>query len=100
MKKKGASIEDVIKDVIKNIGLASGPSEEEVARLWAEVVGQGAARHSKPISLKKSLLTVNVDDSGWLYELTTRKKDIIQKLENKFKGKKVKDVRFRIGEIK
>jgi len=100
MKKSGSSIEDVVKGVIKDLTTRSGPSEEEVACLWKLAVGEAAAKHSKPVSLKKSLLTVNVDDSGWLYELSTQKKSIIKKLEDKFKGKKFKEIRFRIGEIK
>jgi predicted nucleic acid-binding Zn ribbon protein len=99
MKRKSSSIEEVIKDVIGKMR-SSGPSEEEVVVLWKEIVGEGAGRHSKPASLKKTFLTVNVDDSGWLYELSTRKKEIIKKMEGRLGGKKVKDIRFRIGEIK
>ena len=99
--KKSGSIEEILKDVVKKmIGPKGRPSEEDVALFWAEAAGEAAARHSKPVAFKKSVLTVNVDGSSWLYELTTKKKEIIKKLEGKFTGKKVKDIRFRIGELK
>jgi len=98
--KKSGSIEDILKDVIKDIGGKGRFSEEEIAGLWAESAGEAAARHSKPVAFKKAVLTVNVDGSSWLYELTTKKKEIIKKLEGKFANKKVREIRFRIGEVK
>lgn len=98
--KKNGSIEDILKDVIRNIGPKGRLTEEEVAFLWGEAAGEKAAKHSRPVSVKKAVLTVNVDGSSWLYELTTKKKEIIKKLEDKFEGKKIKEIRFRIGEIK
>jgi len=98
--KKNGSIEDILKDVIKNIGPKGRLTEEEVALLWGEAAGEKASRHSRPVAFIKAVLTVNVDGSSWLYELTTRKREIIKKLESKFAGKKVKEIRFRIGEIK
>ena len=98
--KKDSSIENILKDVIKNLGGKDRPTEEDVVLFWAGAAGEKAAKHSKPVMFKKSVLTVNVDDSSWLYELTTKKKEIIRNLEGSFGSKKVKEVRFRIGELK
>ena len=98
--KKNGSIEDILKDVIKNIGPKGRLTEEEVAFLWGEAAGEKAARHSRPVAFKKAVLTVIVDGSSWLYELTTKKREIIKKLEGKFAGKTIKEIRLRIGEIK
>jgi predicted nucleic acid-binding Zn ribbon protein len=43
---------------------------------------------------------VDVDGSAWLYELTLRKKMILGKLAGKFGKKDLKNIRFRIGDIK
>jgi hypothetical protein len=40
-----------------------------------------------------------VDRSGWLYELATKKREILERLAARFGGKKLRDIRFRIGEI-
>ncbi|MCM8761243.1 MAG: DUF721 domain-containing protein, partial [Candidatus Omnitrophica bacterium] len=67
---------------------------------WRRAAGDDAAKHSKPTTLKKAVITVSVDSSSWLYELTMRKKEILNKLEKAIPNKKIKDVRFRIGNIK
>lgn len=90
---------DIVKKVIKGLGGQARPTEEEIRLAWQEAVGDEAAKHSRPVSFKKASIFVNVDRSSWLYELTTRKKQILEKLEARLKGKMFKDIRFRIGEI-
>ena len=90
---------DIVKKVIKGLGGQARLTEEEIRLAWQEAVGVEAARHSRPVSFKKASIFVNVDRSSWLYELTTRKKEILERLEARLKGKRFKDIRFRIGEI-
>jgi len=98
--KKQRSIGDLLKDVIKDLGKPSRLSEEDMMGAWKDAAGEAAARHTRPVSFRKSSLIVNVDGSSWLYELTLKKKDILQRLEGRLKGKKLKDIRFRIGDTK
>ncbi|MDD5427882.1 MAG: DciA family protein [Candidatus Omnitrophica bacterium] len=97
---KQKSIDNIVKDVIKNLSGAGRVSEEDVVGAWAGAAGAKAAKHTKPVSIKKGVMTINVDGSGWLYELTVKKKELLEKLGGKIKGKQVKALRFRIGEIK
>lgn len=75
-------------------------SEKDMAGAWKAAAGARAFRHTKPVTLKKARLVVNVDGSGWLYELTLKKREILKKLEEKLKPKKIREIKFRIGEIK
>lgn len=91
-------LEDILKKVIEKMG-KKRPGEEEIADAWIEAVGNAAARHSRPVLLKKSVLVVNVDGSAWLYQLSTGKREILEKLGSALKKKTVKGIRFRIGDI-
>ena len=93
-------LEDLVKSIIRGFAGKEKLTEEEIRSAWALVVGNQAASHSRARSFKDSRLIVHVDDSGWLYELTTRKKDILNKLSSELKGKKLKDITFRIGELR
>ena len=100
MNEKANPLEQVLKDVIKKLS-KKRPGEEEIGEAWTSAAGNAGARHSRPVTFKKGVLTVNVDGSAWLYELTTAKREIVKKLDADLKGKKkVKDIRFRIGDIK
>ena len=97
--RSASPLKGLIKGVIKAIKKKRPFTEEEFGEIWEAVVGKRAASHTKPVSLRKSVLKVNVDESAWLYELTLEKKEILRKLEERIKDKKIKGIRFRIGEI-
>ena len=99
MDKETRPLQGVLQTVIRSMS-RKRPGEEEIEDVWAKAAGEGAARHSRPVAFRRSVLVVEVDTSGWLYELTTEKKKILGKLDKSLKGKKkVKDIRFRIAAI-
>lgn len=100
MNEEKKPLEDLIKNVIKGMGGKTRLGEEEILKAWEGAAGVRASKHSRPKSFKGAVLIVNVDGSGWLYELTIGKKEILKQLGERLKGKKIKDIRFRIGEIK
>ncbi len=92
-------LDKLVKKIIEGLGDKGKLGKEEIMDAWEAAVGTAAVTHARPVSFKKNTLIVNVDGSSWLYELTTRKIDIIKKLESGLGGKKVKEIRFRIGDI-
>ncbi len=100
-KPKGAEhFSQLIGKVIEALSGKERLGEEEIERAWRRAAGESAARRSRPVSFKKSILIVNVASSSWLYELTVKKREIVEVLEAELKGKRVKELRFRIGDIK
>jgi predicted nucleic acid-binding Zn ribbon protein len=93
-------LEGVLKDIISSLGGKGKFTQEDLGAAWEAVVGKTAATHSKPKTLKGPRLVVNVDESGWLYELTIQKKSILVKLSTELKSKRIKDITFRIGELR
>jgi len=65
---------------------------------WAEAVGPGIAEHTRPITVRKGTLVVNVDSSGWLTQLTMLQKDIVDRINQQAGATPIKNVRFRLGE--
>jgi predicted nucleic acid-binding Zn ribbon protein len=94
-----APIGRLVKDALKKLGGAKPFTAQDARAVWAKAAGKKAARHSQPVSFRRSRLVVNVDSSAWLYELTLKKRGIIKKLDGKFGTKKVKEIRFRVGEV-
>ena len=98
-KKKVEHLGDVLKGVISDLGKKKR-FNEELKEAWKAAAGKKAAPHTRAVSLRKARLVVNVDGSGWLYELTLKKKELLEKIEEKLKGKHIKEIRFRIGDVK
>ena len=56
------------------------------------------AAHSAPVTLRDGLLSVRVLQPALHYELETLSKaEILRKLKQRFGGKVIRDIRFRVG---
>lgn len=93
-------LRDVIKKVISDLEKKE-EKEADILKIWEKAAGKKAARHAKPVFLKKKRLVVKVSDSSWLYKLTLEKSALIDKFNRNLKnsGKKIKELQFRVGKI-
>lgn len=101
-KKPGRSaraLGDIVTGVLKDLGGKGRLTEEDMCEAWRRSAGDRAAKHSRPVSLRGGTIFINVDRSSWLHELTVRKKELVVSLGETVQGKKIRDIRFRIGEI-
>jgi len=94
---------EAIKDTVKSVmqGLKQKKTlkaEDDAEQLLKKVLTKKQLGHIKFNYFKKGTINVNVDSSSWLYSLNLEKEELLEKL-GKYSSK-VKDIRFRIGEIK
>src|ERR1700731_1818562 len=92
------SAADVLPNLMQRLGLKERLYETEVAEAWSKIVGEFIAAHSAPVALREGVLYVRVLQPALHYELEQISKiDIVRKLKQRFGGKVIKDVRFRVG---
>ncbi|OGL01406.1 MAG: hypothetical protein A3E31_16075 [Candidatus Rokubacteria bacterium RIFCSPHIGHO2_12_FULL_73_22] len=77
--------------------LAGRLAEERIRRAWAAVVGPETARRSRPRGLVNGCLTVTVDNSPWLHELTLRRDELLARLAERFDA--VRALRLELGAL-
>ena len=89
---------DVLPKLMQRLGLSERLHENEVIEAWAQIVGEFIAAHSAPVSLREGVLYVRVLQPALHYELEQISKvAILRKLKQRFGGKTVRDMRFRVG---
>src|SRR5207249_3406015 len=71
--------------------------EHQIRRAWPQVVGPDAARRAQARSFADGCLTVAVDNSPWLHELTLRSEELTRRLRQRFDA--VRSLRFVSGTI-
>lgn len=86
-------IKETLKTVIKDIEQKRCSGTKDVFKVFRQNLANRERRHTKCSALKKGVLWVNVDSSAWVYHLSLKKEELLDKLG-------IKDIRFRIGEIK
>jgi len=89
---------DVLPKLMQRLGLKERLHETEVLEAWSKIVGDFIAAHSAPVALREGVLYVRVLQPALHYELEQVSKiDILRKLKQRFGGKVIRDVRFRVG---
>lgn len=76
----------------------AGRGKDDPALWLKKALTKRELAHIKVNYFKKGVLGLNVDSSSWLYNFNLHKEALLAKLR---KGSaRVKDIRFRIGEVK
>jgi predicted nucleic acid-binding Zn ribbon protein len=89
---------DVLPKLMQRLGLRERLHETEVIDAWSKIVGEFIATHSAPVALREGILYVRVLQPALHYELEQVSKiEILRKLKQRFGGKTIRDVRFRVG---
>jgi len=90
---------DVLAGVMKDRGLEAGLRLSGLQGIWEGAVGPGVASHAAPENLKGGLLTITVDSSVWMNQLSLLRLDIMEKLNLAAGTETVTDLRFRMGQV-
>jgi predicted nucleic acid-binding Zn ribbon protein len=89
---------DVVPKLMQRLGLRERLQETEVIEAWSKIVGEFIAAHSAPTALREGVLYVRVLQPALHYELEqVSKTEVLRKLKQRFGGKTIRDVRFRVG---
>jgi hypothetical protein len=98
-KKKIEKLSATLNKVLSSRGLGARLKEFRVLGRWAGIVGPVIARHAQPVSVRGKKLTVVVDSSAWMQELSLRKPEIIEKVNQGLGKGSVESVTLRLGEV-
>jgi predicted nucleic acid-binding Zn ribbon protein len=92
-------IKNILGSVIKKLDTEIHGQKEEIVQAWQRAIIPKALSHTRPVALKRNVLTIEVDSSTWLYVLSLDKKNILEAMKKAMGKGKIEDIRFRIGEI-
>ena len=89
---------ELMPKLMQRLGLRERLRETEVIDAWSKIVGDFIAAHSSPVALREGVLYVRVLQPALHHELEQiSKTEIVRKLKQRFGGKTIRDIRFRIG---
>src|SRR5512136_2268888 len=71
-----------LEKVLNRRGLASKLKEYRLFGQWERAVGSVIARHAQPSAIRGKKLTVTVDSSAWMQQLSLLRPEIINKVNS------------------
>lgn len=92
-------IKDTIQSVIQDLAEKKKDPGRDDPHLWLQkTLTKRELEHIKLNYFKRGILGINVDSSSRLYDLNLQKEKLLSRLTSLSEA--VKDIRFRLGEIK
>ena len=95
--KQPIQIKNILKSAIMK-AQAQQQAAQHLKRVWREVAGEEAAKHSFPQQIINKTLTVTVDSSVWIYYLHNHRQDIEKQLRKQLATQHNIKIRLRAGE--
>ena len=93
------AIKNTVINVMGALAVKKTQDPDDNPQGWLKkALTKGEREHIKVDYFKNGILRVNVDSSSWLYSLTLKKEGILSRIA-KF-STAVKEIRFRMGEVK
>ena len=89
------AIADLLPIAVLNLG--DRLLEQRIRRAWPALLGADAARRTQPQALANGCLSVCVDNSPWLHELTLRAEELTRRVHARFP--EVRALRFVLGAL-
>ena len=99
LKKKGpVPISDILSVLLPGLGEET-LKRERMTSLWCRSIGKKESLHTEISAFGDGILTILIDSSSSLYELSLKKELILQKLQKEFGKNEVREIRFQIGRL-
>jgi hypothetical protein len=96
---KVEKLSSTIERILNDRGWGAKLKEYRVFSLWQKAVGPGIARHSQPASIRGRRLTVMVDSSAWMQQLSMLKPEIIAKVNDRLGPDGIESITLKLGEL-
>lgn len=91
---KVINLRNELDEFMEYLGLSEKMQEMKILKVWNECVGDTISKFSKPVDIKKNKLYVSVENAVWRYELSARKTEILERVNQNLKNKVLKDIIF------
>ncbi len=96
MEDKFGFISHILKEVLSDI--EKKRKRQKALCLWGEIVDKEVFKHTTPVKLAKGILTIEVENSAWLYEIQNKyHQEIFKKAQTVLGEDRVQQIRYRAG---
>ena len=97
--RKVEKLSSTIEKILRDRGWGAKLKEYRIYGVWEKAVGKGIARHARPAGMRGKKLTVIVDSSAWMQQLSLLKPEIMGKVNQHLREDAVESITLKLGEF-
>jgi predicted nucleic acid-binding Zn ribbon protein len=84
----------VLQGLLRELGLEGGAAGWRAVSEWPALAGDHIARHSRATDFRDGILTVEVEGSAWMHELSFQKLELVRRVNQSLGADIVRELRF------
>jgi hypothetical protein len=96
---KVEKLSSTIERILNDRGWGAKLKEYRVFSLWQKAVGPGIARHAQPASIRGKRLTVMVDSSAWMQQLSLMTPEVLSRVNDRLGPDGIESISLKLGEL-
>jgi len=96
---KVEKLSSTIEKILNDQGWGAKLKEYRVFSFWDRAVGPGIARHAQPASIRGKRLTVVVDSSAWMQQLSLMKPEVLSRVNDRLGPNGIESITLKLGEL-
>jgi predicted nucleic acid-binding Zn ribbon protein len=97
--RRPAAVADLLGRLLRGTPAEQRLKEGRIWLVWETAVGRRIASHAQPAAFRDGILTLRVDSSPWMQQLTYLKRDLISKVNAELGEDLVKDLFMKGGKV-
>ena len=97
--RKVEKLSSTIEKILRDRGWGAKLKEYRIYGIWEKAVGKGIARHARPTGMRGKKLTIMVDSSAWMQQLSMLKPEIMGKVNQYLREDAVESITLKLGEF-
>jgi hypothetical protein len=97
--RKVEKLSSTIEKILRDRGWGTKLKQYRIYGVWEKAVGKGIARHARPAGMRGKKLTVIVDSSAWMQQLSMLKPEIMGKVNQRLGEEAIESITLKLGEF-
>jgi len=85
---------EILAKLVKKYNLDSEISVTRLFENWSSIVEPGLAKICHPVEIQNNVLVLKVKNEVWKRELAMNRKELLNSIKTKIKGRKINDIKF------
>ncbi len=91
------SVGEILKLMLPQEVLEEREREVGILDKWPEIVGEKESYHSTPKRIRKNVLEIEVDGSGWVQEIYYKSAQIKENVNKMFGYERIRKLKVKVG---
>jgi len=84
----------ILPGLMRDLGLEERATGWRAVSEWPAVAGERVARHSRATGFRDGVLTVEVEGSAWMHELSFLSRELVRRVNDHLGAEVVREVKF------